>query len=46
MVMVVSYRLSIVTAAVSLIGRNLPSNLSGAQINRGVGQFWTKFEKG
>jgi len=33
--MVVSYRLSIVTVTLSVIGRNLRSNVSDAQINRG-----------
>ena len=38
--MVVSYRLSIVTVALSA---NLRSNVSDAQINRGVGHFGPKF---
>ena len=41
--MVVSYRLSIVTVALSVFGRNLRSNVSDAQINRGVGHFGPKF---
>ena len=45
--MVVSYRLSIVyivTVALSVtIRRNLLSNVSDAQINRGVGHFGPKF---
>ena len=41
--MVVSYRLSIVTVALSVtIGRNLRSNVSDAQINRGW-VTWAKF---
>ena len=41
--MVVSYRLSIVTVAISVtIGCNLRSNVSDAQINRGVGHFGPK----
>jgi len=45
--MVVSYRLSIVTVAVSVtgpFGRNLRSNVSDSQINRGVGHFGPKFQ--
>ena len=43
--MVVSYRLSIVIVALSVtIGRNLRSNVSDAQINRGwVGHFVPNF---
>jgi len=42
--MTVSYRLSIVTVALSVtIRRNLRSNVSDAQINMGVGEFWPKF---
>jgi len=42
--MVVSYRLSIVTVALSVtFGRNLRSNVSDAQINRGLGHFGPKF---
>ena len=42
--MVVSYRLSIVTVALSVTIRpDLRSNVSDAQINRGVGDFGPKF---
>ena len=42
--MVVSYRLSIVTVALSVTIRpHLRSNISDAQINRGVGHFGPKF---
>jgi len=43
--MVVSYRLSIVTIALSVTirGRNLRSNVADDQINRGVGHFGPKF---
>jgi len=41
---VVSYRLSIVTVALSVtIRRNLRSNVSDAQINRGLGEFGPDF---
>ena len=41
--MVVSYRLPIVTVALCVFCRNLQSNVSNAQINRGVGDFKPKF---
>ena len=42
--MVVSYRLSIVTVALSVkFIRNFRSNVFDAQINRGVGHFGPKF---
>ena len=39
--MAVSYRLSIVTVALSVT--NLRSNVSNAQINRALVNFWPKF---